>query len=241
MLRQFEMMGVYTSNSSDAVLRARDKLRSLQMLAREGIDLPRTVFGDYPDDTVDLLQCWATRRTIKLNEGTQGQGVLPAEKRSSSQGTIGGVSCSANRRPGIIGEAGGGDLRCFVVGNEVAAAMHRQGSGVEISANLHRGGKASKVELSEEERSVALSAGGNPESGHRRRGLAEAWRRGPLEVLEVNASPASKASSRRPGWIWPAASLPESRPASLAHQWPDRGTDASRVDRPCKNWWLTEE
>ena len=92
-LRQFEMMGVYTPNSSDAVLRSRDKLRSLQLLARQGIDLPMTVFGDYPDDTADLLQMLGDPpHVIKLNEGTQGQGVLLAEKRSASQGHDRGIS-----------------------------------------------------------------------------------------------------------------------------------------------------
>ncbi|MDN5924195.1 MAG: 30S ribosomal protein S6--L-glutamate ligase, partial [Xanthomonadales bacterium] len=88
-LRQFEMMGVHTLNSSDAILRARDKLRSLQLLAGDGIDLPVTVFGDNPDDTTDLLDMMgAPPHVIKLNEGAQGQGVVLAEKRAASQSVI---------------------------------------------------------------------------------------------------------------------------------------------------------
>ena len=189
-LRQFEMMGVYTPNSSDAVLRARDKLRSLQMLARQGIDLPRTVFGDYPDDTADLLQMLGDPpHVIKLNEGTQGQGVLLAEKRSSSQGMIEafrGLYANFVVQE-FIAEAGGGDLRCFVVGNEVAAAMHRQAPEGDFRANLHRGGKASTVVLSEEEKSVALRAAAIMGLGVAGVDLLRS-RRGPL-VLEVNSSP----------------------------------------------------
>lgn len=189
-LRQFEMMGVYTPNSSDAVLRARDKLRSLQLLAREGIALPITVFGDYPDDTADLLTMLGDPpHVIKLNEGAQGQGVLLAEKRSASQGMIEafrGLYANFVVQE-FIGEAKGGDLRCFVVGDQVVAAMHRQAPEGEFRANIHRGGKASAVELSDDERAIALRAA-------RIMGLTVAGvdllrsRRGPL-VLEVNSSP----------------------------------------------------
>lgn len=189
-LRQFEMMGVYTPNCSDAVLRARDKLRSLQMLAREGIELPITVFGDYPDDTSDLLQMLGDPpHVIKLNEGAQGQGVLLAEKRSSSQGMIEafrGLYANFVVQE-FIGEAGGGDLRCFVVGKEVAAAMHRQAPEGDFRANLHRGGKASAVELTEQEKSVALRAAAIMGLGVAGVDLLRS-KRGPL-VLEVNASP----------------------------------------------------
>lgn len=189
-LRQFEMMGVYTPNNSDAVLRSRDKLRSLQLLAREGIDLPKTVFGDYPDDTADLLHMLGDPpHVIKLNEGAQGQGVLLSEKRAASQGMIEALrGLHANFVvQEFIGEAGGGDLRCFVIGNRVAAAMHRQAPEGDFRANLHRGGRASGVELSEQEKKVAVRAA-------RIMGLGVAGvdllrsRRGPL-VLEVNSSP----------------------------------------------------
>ena len=189
-LRQFEMMGVYTPNSSDAVLRSRDKLRSLQLLARQGIDLPMTVFGDYPDDTVDLLQMLGDPpHVIKLNEGTQGQGVLLAEKRSASQGMIEafrGLYANFVVQE-FIGEAGGGDLRCFVVGNRIAAAMHRQAPEGDFRANLHRGGRAAPVTLSEQETEVALRAAAIMGLGVAGVDLLRS-RRGPL-VLEVNSSP----------------------------------------------------
>jgi ribosomal protein S6--L-glutamate ligase len=189
-LRQFEMMGVYTPNSSDAVLRSRDKLRSLQLLARQGIDLPMTVFGDYPDDTVDLLQMLGDPpHVIKLNEGTQGQGVLLAEKRSASQGMIEafrGLYANFVVQE-FIGEAGGGDLRCFVVGNRIAAAMHRQAPEGDFRANLHRGGSATPVALSGQETEVALRAAAIMGLGVAGVDLLRS-RRGPL-VLEVNSSP----------------------------------------------------
>jgi ribosomal protein S6--L-glutamate ligase len=189
-LRQFEMMGVHTPNSSDAVLRSRDKLRSLQLLARAGIDLPMTVFGDYPDDTVDLLHMLGEPpHVIKLNEGTQGQGVLLAEKRSASQGMIEafrGLYANFVVQE-FIGEAGGGDLRCFVVGERVAAAMHRQAPEGDFRANLHRGGKASAVELTTQETEVALRAAQVMGLGVAGVDLLRS-RRGPL-VLEVNSSP----------------------------------------------------
>ena len=199
-LRQFEMMGVYTPNSSDAVLRARDKLRSLQLLAREGIDLPRTVFGDYPDDTADLLRMLGEPpHVIKLNEGAQGQGVLLAEKRSASQGMIEafrGLYANFVVQE-FIAEAGGGDLRCFVIGNQVAAAMHRQAPEGDFRANLHRGGKASAVELSTQEINIALRAARTMGLGIAGVDLLRS-QRGPL-VLEVNASPGLEGTESATG------------------------------------------
>ena len=189
-LRQFEMMGVYTPNSSDAILRARDKLRCLQMLAREDIGLPTTVFGDYPDDTADLLAMLGEPpHVIKLNEGAQGQGVLLAEKRSASQGVIEAFrGLYANFLvQEFIREARGADIRCFVVGGRVVAAMRRQARAGEFRSNLHRGGSATPAKLSQAEVDTALRAA-------RTMGLNVAGvdllrsRRGPL-VLEVNSSP----------------------------------------------------
>ncbi|MBS0438148.1 MAG: 30S ribosomal protein S6--L-glutamate ligase [Proteobacteria bacterium] len=189
-LRQFEMMGVYTPNSSDAILRARDKLRCLQLLARENIGLPTTVFGDYPDDTADLLAMLGEPpHVIKLNEGAQGQGVLLAEKRSASQGVIEAFrGLYANFLvQEFIREARGADIRCFVVGGKVIAAMRRQARAGEFRSNLHRGGSATAVKLSQAENDTALRAA-------RTMGLNVAGvdllrsRRGPL-VLEVNSSP----------------------------------------------------
>jgi ribosomal protein S6--L-glutamate ligase len=189
-LRQFEMMGVYTPNSSDAILRARDKLRCLQMLASENIGLPTTVFGDYPDDTADLLAMLGEPpHVIKLNEGAQGNGVLLAEKRSASQGMIEAFrGLYANFLvQEFIREARGADMRCFVVGGKVIAAMRRQARAGEFRSNLHRGGSATPVKLSQTEVDTALRAA-------RTMGLNVAGvdllrsRRGPL-VLEVNSSP----------------------------------------------------
>ncbi|MBD8524226.1 30S ribosomal protein S6--L-glutamate ligase [Pseudomarimonas arenosa] len=189
-LRQLEMMGLYTPNPSDAVLRARDKLRCHQILAREGIGLPRTVFGDNPDDTNDLLQMLGEPpHVIKLNEGTQGTGVILAERASSSRSVIEAFrGLYANFLvQEFIAEANGADVRCFVVGGKVVAGMRRQAKKGEFRSNLHRGGSAKKVPLSEQEIDTAVRAA-------RVLGLNVAGvdllrsRRGPL-VLEVNSSP----------------------------------------------------
>jgi ribosomal protein S6--L-glutamate ligase len=189
-VRQFEMMGVHTPNGSDAILRARDKLRTLQLLAREGIDLPTTVFGDNPDDTADLLAMLGEQpHVIKLNEGAQGQGVLLAEKRSAAQGMIEAFrSLYANFLvQEFIREAKGADLRCFVVGKRVVAAMQRQAPEGEFRANLHRGAKAAPVKLSELEIATALRAAKLMGLGIAGVDLLRS-QRGPL-VLEVNSSP----------------------------------------------------
>jgi ribosomal protein S6--L-glutamate ligase len=189
-VRQFEMMGVYTPNGSDAILRARDKLRTLQLLARENIDLPTTVFGDNPDDTADLLAMLGDPpHVIKLNEGAQGQGVLLAEKRSAARGMIEAFrGLYANFLvQEFIAEAKGADLRCFVVGGRVVAAMQRQAPEGDFRANLHRGGVAMAVQLSTTEVDTAIRAAhvmGLEVAGV---DLLRA-RRGPL-VLEVNSSP----------------------------------------------------
>jgi ribosomal protein S6--L-glutamate ligase len=189
-LRQFEMMGVYTPNSSDAILRARDKLRCHQLLAGQGIGLPITVFGDNPDDTQDLLNLMGgPPHIIKLNEGSQGAGVILAEQLSASRSVIEALrGLYANFLvQEFIPEAKGADIRCFVVGDKVVAAMKRQAAAGEFRSNLHRGGAAEVVELTAAERDTALRAA-------QVMGLAVAGvdllrsHRGPL-VLEVNSSP----------------------------------------------------
>jgi ribosomal protein S6--L-glutamate ligase len=189
-LRQFELMDTFTPNSSDAILRARDKLRCHQLLAAENIGLPTTVFGDNPDDTHDLLSMLgAPPHVIKLNEGTQGAGVMLTEKLSASRGVIEALrGLYANFLvQEFIEEARGADLRCFVVGGRVVAAMKRQAPRGDFRSNLHRGGTAKGVRASVEEEDVAIRAA-------RVLGLGVAGvdlirsRRGPL-VLEVNASP----------------------------------------------------
>jgi ribosomal protein S6--L-glutamate ligase len=189
-LRQLEILGVYTPNPSDAVLKARDKLRCLQLLAARGIDMPVTAFGDNPDDTSDLLAMLGDPpHIIKLNEGTQGTGVVLAEKRSASRSVIEAFrGLYANFLvQEFIREANGSDLRCFVVGDQVVASMQRSSAPGEFRANLHRGGSAEAVQLSDQERQVALAAASAL-------GLEVAGvdllrsSRGPL-LLEVNASP----------------------------------------------------
>jgi len=189
-LRQLEMMGVYTPNPSDAVLRARDKLRCLQILASHGLQMPATVFGDNPDDTTDLLAMLGDPpHVIKLNEGSQGTGVVLAEKRSASQSVIEAFrGLYANFLvQEFIAEANGSDLRCFVVGNKVVAAMQRDATPGEFRANLHRGGTASKATLSEQEKRIAVRAAQALGLGIAGVDLLRSDR-GPL-LLEVNASP----------------------------------------------------
>ncbi|HJT98670.1 MAG TPA: 30S ribosomal protein S6--L-glutamate ligase [Rhodanobacteraceae bacterium] len=189
-LRQFEMMGVATPNSAEAILRARDKLHALQLLARDGIGLPTTVFGDNPDDTADLLKMLGDPpHVIKLNEGAQGQGVMLAEKRGAALGMIEAFrSLYANFLvQEFIREAKGADLRCFVVGGRVVAAMQRQAPDGDFRANLHRGGTATAVALSGLESEIAIRAASVMGLGIAGVDLLRS-RRGPL-VLEVNSSP----------------------------------------------------
>ena len=189
-LRQLEMMGVYTPNPSDAVLRARDKLRCLQILAAQGLDMPVTVFGDNPDDTNDVLAMLGDPpHVIKLNEGSPGPGVVLAEKRSASQSVVEAFrGLYANFLvQEFIAEAKGSDLRCFVVGGKVVAAMQRDASPGEFRANLHRGGTATKATLSAQEKRIAIRAAAALGLGIAGVDLLRS-KRGPL-ILEVNASP----------------------------------------------------
>jgi len=189
-LRQLEMMGVYTPNSSDAVLRARDKLRCLQILSAKGLDMPVTVFGDNPDDTTDVLEMLGPPpHVIKLNEGSQGTGVVLAEKRSASQSVVEAFrGLYANFLvQEFIAEAKGCDLRCFVVGDRVVAAMQREAEPGEFRANLHRGGTAVQAKLAPEEERIAVSAAQALGLGIAGVDLLRS-NRGPL-ILEVNASP----------------------------------------------------
>ncbi|GGD43869.1 30S ribosomal protein S6--L-glutamate ligase [Pseudoxanthomonas indica] len=189
-LRQFEMMGTYTPNPSDAILRARDKLRAHQLLAAQGIDLPITVFGDNPDDTVDLLSMLGPPpHVIKLNEGAQGAGVMLTEKPSASRSVIEALrGLYANFVvQEFIAEAQGADLRCFVVGGKVIASMRRQAPEGDFRSNLHRGGTAEPVESTEEERAVAVRAAQVLGLGVAGVDLIRS-QRGPL-VLEVNSTP----------------------------------------------------
>jgi ribosomal protein S6--L-glutamate ligase len=160
-LRQFEMMGVYPLNESVAIARARDKLRSLQLLARKGIGLPVTGFAHAPDDLEDLIKMvGGAPLVIKLLEGTQGIGVVLAETQKAAESVIEafmGLQAHILVQE-FVKEAGGADLRCFVIGDRVVAAMKRQGKEGEFRSNLHRGGSPSLVRITPEERSIAVRA-----------------------------------------------------------------------------------
>ncbi len=189
-VRQFEMMGVYSVNESVAISRSRDKLRSLQLLARRGIGLPVTGFAHSTQYTQDLISlAGGAPLVIKLLEGTQGIGVVLAETDKAAESVI---EAFRGLKENIlvqefIKEAQGADIRCFVVGEKVVAAMKRQGKEGEFRSNLHRGGKASVVRLTPEERSTAARAA-------RIMGLNVAGvdllrsNHGPV-VMEVNSSP----------------------------------------------------
>jgi ribosomal protein S6--L-glutamate ligase len=160
-LRQFEMLGVYPLNESVAISRSRDKLRSLQLLSRKGIGLPVSGFANKPDDIDDLIKMvGGAPLVIKLLQGTQGIGVVLAETKSAAKSVIEsflGLNASVLVQQ-FIKEAEGADIRCFVVGEKVVAAMKRQGAEGEFRSNIHRGGSASLVTITSEERKTALRA-----------------------------------------------------------------------------------
>jgi ribosomal protein S6--L-glutamate ligase len=189
-LRQFEMMNVFPVNESVAISRSRDKLRSLQLLSRKGVGLPVTGFANAPDDIPDLIKMvGGAPLVIKLLEGTQGIGVVLAETRKAAESVIEAfMGLSANIMvQEYIKEAGGADIRCFVVDGKVVAAMKRQAQEGEFRSNLHRGGSASLIKITPQERATAVRAA-------QIMGLNVAGvdllrsSRGPL-VMEVNSSP----------------------------------------------------
>jgi ribosomal protein S6--L-glutamate ligase len=189
-VRQFEMMGVYSVNESVAITRSRDKLRSLQLLSRKKIGIPVTAFANSPDDVTGLIrEVGGAPLVIKLLEGTQGIGVVLAETRTAAKSVIQGfMGLSANILvQEYIKEAGGSDLRCFVVGGKVIAAMQRTAPDGDFRSNLHRGGTATLVKLTAQERRTAVNAA-------KIMGLNVCGvdllrsNRGPL-VMEVNSSP----------------------------------------------------
>ncbi|QMV15245.1 30S ribosomal protein S6--L-glutamate ligase [Vibrio spartinae] len=189
-LRQFEMMGVYPVNESVAISRSRDKLRSMQLLSRKGIGMPITGFASKPDDIKDLLNMvGGAPVVIKLLEGTQGIGVVLAENRKAAESVIEafmGLKAHIMVQE-YVKEAGGADIRCFVIGDKVIASMKRQGAEGEFRSNLHRGGTATLIKISPQERKTAIDAA-------KIMGLNVAGvdllrsSRGPL-VMEVNSSP----------------------------------------------------
>lgn len=199
-VRQFEMMGVYSTAESQAIVRSRDKLRSMQLLSREGIGLPTTAFARSVKDThsvIDLVG--GAPLIVKLLEGAQGRGVVLAETPKAAESVIDAFrQLNANILvQEFVKEAGGADLRAFVVGERVVASMIRQGAPGEFRSNLHRGGTAEATKLSTKERSTALAAA-------RALGLSIAGvdmvrsARGPL-VLEVNSSPGLEGIEKSTG------------------------------------------
>ena len=189
-VRQFEMMGVFPANESQAISRSRDKLRCLQLLARAGIGLPVTGFANSTKDVDGLINIvGGAPLVVKLLEGTQGIGVVLAETNSAAESVIEafrGLNANILVQE-YIREAGGADIRCLVVGSRVIAAMRRQARPGEFRSNLHRGGTAEKVRLTPEERTTAVRAA-------KAMGLNVAGvdilrsNHGPV-VIEVNSSP----------------------------------------------------
>jgi ribosomal protein S6--L-glutamate ligase len=160
-LRQFEMQGVFPLNESVAIARSRDKLRALQLLSRRGVGLPVTGFAHSPDDIPDLIRMVnGAPLVIKVLEGTQGIGVVLCETEKAAESVI---EAFMGLKQDImvqeyIKEAGGADIRCFVVGDKVIAAMKRQAKPGEFRSNLHRGGSASLIKITPEERMTAIRA-----------------------------------------------------------------------------------
>ena len=189
-VRQFEMMGVFTKVTSDAIIRSRDKLRSFQRLSKAGIGMPKTVFTNYSRDVERVIKhVGGTPVIIKLLEGTQGLGVVLAESKNAAESVLeafNGLQARALVQE-YISEAKGADLRALVVDGQVVGAMKRQGKEGEFRSNLHRGGSAEIVKLNHDELKVAMNA-------------AQALKlpvcgvdmlqseRGPL-LLEVNSTP----------------------------------------------------
>jgi ribosomal protein S6--L-glutamate ligase len=192
-VRQFEMQGVFTTATSIAIARSRDKLRSLQLLSKSGVGIPKTVFSRNTADIDDLLeQVGGTPVVIKLARGTHGNGVVLAETKKAAKSTLQAFYLHNEDGTNIllqefIEEAGGEDIRAFVVGGKVVASMKRQSLDDDFRSNLHQGGEGSVVKLTEEEKKTAQKAAkamGLPICG------VDMMRSeyGPL-VLEVNSSP----------------------------------------------------
>ena len=199
-LRQFEVQGVFPLNESVAIGRSRDKLRALQLLARDGIGMPVTAFAHGPRGAEDVIkEVGGTPCVIKLLEGTQGRGVILAETAASAKSIIEAFS-AANMNILVqeyIKEAGGNDIRVLVIGGKVVASMMRSGKMGEFRANLHRGGKAEAVVVSEEERRTAVRSaevlGLNVAGVDLLRS-----NRGPV-VVEVNSSPGIEGMEQASG------------------------------------------
>lgn len=199
-LRQFEMMGVYPVNESVAVSRSRDKLRSMQLLARKGVGLPDTVFAHRTNQAAEILaMLGGAPVVIKLIEGTQGIGVVLGETTRAAESIIeafGGVDTNILVQE-FIEEAKGEDVRCLVVGDRVVAAMLRKGAEGEFRSNLHRGGSAKSIKITPDERKTAVMAAKAMGLNFCGVDLLRS-NRGPV-VMEVNSSPGLEGIEKATG------------------------------------------
>ncbi|CAN5207015.1 30S ribosomal protein S6--L-glutamate ligase [soil metagenome] len=189
-VRQFEMMGVFTTTESQALVRSRDKLRSLQVLSRARLGLPKTVFTNYSKDVGEVINhVGGAPLIIKLLEGTQGLGVVLAETKNAAESVIEAFNGLQARVivQEFIKEAGGADIRALIVDGHVVGAMKRQGKEGEFRSNLHRGGTASVIELTDDEENAAIKAAKAMGLGVAGVDMLQSAR-GPL-ILEVNSSP----------------------------------------------------
>jgi ribosomal protein S6--L-glutamate ligase len=189
-VRQFEMMKVFTATESQALVRSRDKLRSLQILARAGLGLPKTAFTNYSKDVKTVIKnVGGAPCVIKLLEGTQGVGVVLAENHNAAESVIEAFNGLKARViiQEFIKEAGGADIRAFVVDGVVVGAMKRQAKEGEFRSNLHRGGSAQVIELTDEEENAALKAAKVLGLGIAGVDMLQS-KKGPL-IMEVNSSP----------------------------------------------------
>lgn len=189
-VRQFEMMNVFSTVSSDAIIRSRDKLRSFQHLSKAGIDMPKTVFTNYSTDVEKVIaHVGGSPVVIKLLEGTQGIGVVLAETKNAAESVLeafNGLEARALVQE-YIAEAKGRDLRALIVDNRIVGAMKRQGKEGEFRSNLHRGGTYSYHELNEEEKKIALKAAKKLKLPVCGVDIIQS-NRGPL-IMEVNSTP----------------------------------------------------
>ncbi len=189
-VRQFEMMNVFTIATSEAIIRSRDKLRSLQRLTKAGIGMPKTVFTNYSRDVEQAIaQVGGTPVIIKLLEGTQGLGVVLAETKNAAESVLEAFNGLQARVvvQEYIGEAKGADLRALIVDGQVVGAMKRQAKEGEFRSNLHRGGTADYIKLSEPELKLAMKAAKALKLPVCGVDMLQS-QRGPL-ILEVNSTP----------------------------------------------------
>jgi len=199
-VRQFEMMNVFSAVESLAITRSRDKLRSLQILSRAGVRLPKTAFtNSSKGDNKVLKHIGQAPVVIKLLEGTQGLGVVLAETNKAATSVVEAFESLKTRviLQEFIKEAGGADIRAFIVDGEVVGAMKRQGKEGEFRSNLHRGGNANVIKLSRDEKATALKAAKSMRLAIAGVDMLQS-KRGPL-VLEVNSSPGLEGIEKATG------------------------------------------